>query len=180
MQYVVCLCLLLINSLSNAINIDYELIQHAFLVRNNAQAPYSNYHVGAAVRSQQGNISAGCNVERCSYTQSTHAEQNAIDNMIAQEGSTKIIAIALVAAPSTQRLEFLDFSDAEIIIGEPLSVAPCGHCRQIIWENSFNDPNVIIYLVNVNNKKIYVTTIGELLPCPFGPYDLGISYGDKK
>jgi cytidine deaminase len=178
MQYVAYVCLLFIYSVSNAVNVDYELIQQAFLVRNNAQAPYSNFHVGSAIRSQQGNIHKGCNVERCSYTQSTHAEQNAIDNMIAQEGPAKILAIAVVAAPSTQKQEFLDFIDAEIIFGEPLGVAPCGHCRQIIWENSFNDPSVIIYLVNVNNKKIYVTTIGELLPCPFGPCDLGISYGE--
>jgi len=166
--------------MSNAFDVDYELIEQAFLVRNNAQAPYSSYYVGSSIRSQRGNIYKGCNVERCSYTQSTHAEQNAIDSMIAQEGPAKIKAIAVVAAPAAQELEILDFVDAEVIFGDPRSVASCGHCRQIIWENSFNDPNVIIYLVNVNTKKIYVTTIGELFPYPFGPYDLGINYDDKK
>lgn len=180
MKYRVFLCMLFVSAITNAVNVDYELIQQAFLVRNNAQAPYSNYYVGSAIRSQRGNLYKGCNVERCSYTQSTHAEQNAIDTMIAQEGPVKITAVAVVAAPAAQKLEFADFSNAEIVFGKPYSVAPCGHCRQIIWENSLNDPNVIIYLVNVNNKKIYVTTIGELLPCPFGPGDLGITYGDKK
>jgi cytidine deaminase len=179
MKYIVSL-LLVYHSLSNAFTVDYELIQQAFLVRNNAQAPYSNYYVGSAVRSQQGCVYKGCNVERCSYTQTTHAEQNAIDNMIAQEGPVKITAVAVVAAPSTQQLEFSDFANAQVVFGNPYSVAPCGHCRQIIWENSLNDPNVVIYLVNVNNKTIYVTTIGELLPCPFGPCDLGITYNNKK
>lgn len=180
MKYRISLYLVFISSISSAASIDYELIQQAFLVRNNAQAPYSNYHVGSAIRSQQGKIYQGCNVERCSYTQSTHAEQNAIDTMIAQEGPVKIAAVAVVAAPATKKLEFLDFADAEIIFGKPYGVSPCGHCRQIIWENSLNDSTVIIYLVNVNSKTIYVTTIGELLPCPFGPCDLGIVYGDKK
>ena len=158
--------------------IDYKLLEQAFLVRNNAQAPYSQFHVGVAVKSHQGNIYKGCNVERCTYTQTTHAEQNAIDTMISHEGPAKIMAVAVIAAPASQTLEFTDFADAEVVVGQAHGVGPCGHCRQIIWENSFNDPDVVIYLANATDKKIYVTTIGALLPSPFGPHDLGIRYGD--
>jgi cytidine deaminase len=157
--------------------IDYELIQQAIAVRNNAQAPYSGYHVGACVKSQAGVIYKGCNVERVSYTQTTHAEQNAVDSMVAGEGPAKIQAIAVAAAPADCNLDMSDFADAEIIYGAPQGSC-CGHCLQIIWENCLNDKDVVVYFVN-RDKKIYVTTVGTLLPYPFGPCDLGIDYKKK-
>lgn len=62
---------------------EQELIQHAINVRSRAQAPYSHYACGAAIRTDRNTVHTGCNVERCSYTQTTHAEQNAIDTMVA-------------------------------------------------------------------------------------------------
>lgn len=151
----------------------HNLIKYALSARNNAQAPYSKYKVGAAVLSAKGNVYAGCNVERCSYTQTTHAEQNAIDSMITSEGPTKIEKIVVVAAPENIILNLEDF------VHEPISTTMsggcCGHCLQIIWENCFNDKNLEIYFLS-HDKKITQTTIGTLLPFPFGPADLGIYY----
>ncbi|MEX2437805.1 MAG: hypothetical protein WD449_00965 [Candidatus Babeliales bacterium] len=87
-----------------------ELLRLAVKARSNAQAPYSHYAVGAAVLSQNGGMYSGCNVERCSYTQTTHAEQNAVDTMIAHEGSVKIEAIAVVGAPQSEQISLTSVS----------------------------------------------------------------------
>ncbi|MDP2735925.1 MAG: hypothetical protein Q8P12_07020, partial [bacterium] len=62
---------------------EQKLIYKALSARLKAQAPYSHYWVGAAVRSESGQIYRGCNVETASWTQTTHAEQNAITSMVA-------------------------------------------------------------------------------------------------
>ena len=152
---------------------DTHLLSCAIKARNNAQAPYSNYKVGAAVTSARGNIYGGCNVERASYSQTTHAEQNAIDTMITAEGSVKIEQIIIVAAPATVPLELTDIQENAI---KPFANGgSCGHCLQIIWENCYSDKQVPIYFVN-QDLTIMATTIGSLLPFPFGPSDLGIFY----
>ncbi len=152
--------------------LDYQLIQRAYAARNNAQAPYSKFYVGCAVRSVGGSIYTGCNVERASYSQTTHGEQNAIDSMVAGEGSVKIKTLAVVAAAANKTVAMPN-ELSEIAYG-PVPCC-CGHCLQIIWENSFNDPSIEIYFIGVENR-IHVMTIGQLLPYPFGPHDLGISY----
>lgn len=152
---------------------DQLLIDAALKVRLMAQAPYSNYLVGAAVLNDRGAIYSGCNVERCSYSQTTHAEQNAIDSMIAQCGSVAIKAIVAVAA------------DRDVVINKEVLLAQkkapegvphfyCGHCRQIIWENCNGDTGVRCLLVD--QTGVFITTIGSLLPYAFGPQDLGIHY----
>jgi cytidine deaminase len=148
-----------------------ELLQLALKARFNAQVPYSKYAVGAAVLSSNGKIYFGCNVERCSYTQTTHAEQNAIDSMIAHEGSVKIMSIVIVAAPADQKIDIPEILE----LSESAMPGICGHCLQIIWENCCDDPHVSI-LVLLANGALVSTTIGRLLPMPFGPSNLGISY----
>jgi len=160
------------------IMINDTLMLAAINARNNAQAPYSGYHVGAVILSAQGNIYAGCNVERCSYTQTTHAEQNAIDSMITAEGPAQITAIVIVAAPKNQVVTLQEFQQANILLQAPQG-ACCGHCLQIIWENAFDNKTLPIYLFFGNNQ-IYTTNIGMLLPFPFGPSELGITYAHKQ
>ncbi len=148
-----------------------ELLKRAIKSRCNAQAPYSKYLVGAAVLSERGGIYSGCNVERCSYTQTTHAEQNAVDTMIAQEGSVKIIAMAIAAGPADAELAFPE----TVNVSQEIKAGVCGHCLQIIWENCFDDPNIPIVVLSAHGSLASVT-IGDLLPMPFGPSDLGINY----
>lgn len=146
---------------------DRILYQAATLARLHAQAPYSGYMVGAAVLSASGRVHVGCNVERCSYTQTTHAEQNAVDAMVVAEGPNGILAVAVVAAPAVP---------AAAPAGPSQPVAPCGHCLQILWENCRADRSVRVIL-SMPDGRIAVMTMADALPFPFGPEALGISYG---
>lgn len=149
----------------------------AIKARNHAQAPYSHYFVGVAVSVLPGKIYAGCNVERASWTQTTHAEQNAIDTMITQEGSgRKIDKLALIGAPENVKIiwPFKRTSGELTAIGE--IPVPCGHCLQIIWENCHGDGKVEI-LSLCPNGQIAKTTMDDAFPMKFGPKDLGVTYG---
>ena len=158
---------------------EQELINAALAARSRAQAPYSNFYVGSSVLTDKNEIYAGCNVERCSYTQTTHAEQNAIDNMVAHAGSAKITMIVAAAAPKGKDIALQNPAPES---SKPNLQSPayfCGHCRQIIWENCYNDQSVKCVLV-APNGIIYCTTIGDLLPFPFGPIELGIAYTTER
>jgi cytidine deaminase len=151
------------------------LIHRAIAVRRNAQAPYSKFAVGVALLSEHGTIHTGCNVERCSYSQTTHAEQNAIDNMIAECGSVKIAMIAVVGATINTELNPSQNATGQTISSPEEATLACGHCRQIIWENCFQDPQVKLLSLTPHGD-VLVTTIGDLLPMSFGPANLGIDY----
>lgn len=155
------------------------LFDRAIRDRKNAQAPYSNFYVGVAVLSESGSIYSGCNVERVSWTQTTHAEQNAIDSMVAYEGPAKLRTLALVAAPKGEEI-IIGQSRADRRQYEIIDIpVPCGHCLQIIWENCFDDPSVPLMSV-LPDGKISRTSIGDALPMRFGPADLGVDYSKIK
>ena len=153
-----------------------ELLYKAAKVRVNAQAPYSNYQVGVAIISKGGSIHVGCNVERCSWTQTTHAEQNAIDSMVAANGSAKILMLALVAAPAGQSVKLPPKVGHNPITELQDIPVPCGHCLQIIWENCYGDPNVELLALTANGE-VAITDMGSALPMRFGPNHLGVDYG---
>lgn len=154
---------------------EMELIDAARQARGHAQAPYSHYFVGAAVRSARtGLIYVGCNVERATYTQTTHAEQAAIDTMVATEGpGTKIAMIATAGNPEGKEIIYATSTGENYRMCD-LPV-PCGQCLQIIWENCLGAPNVVI-LGLAGQGVITKTTIGDALPMRFGPEDLGVDY----
>lgn len=149
-------------------------------VRLNAQADYSHYWVGVTVQSAKtGKIYQGCNVERASWTQTTHAEQNAIDSMVAAEGrGTKLSRLVLLAGPEnveirmppviSQKRENWQVRFKEI-------PAPCGHCLQIIWENCGEDGDVEMYSL-LPTGQVTMVTIDNAFPLKFGPKDLGVDY----
>lgn len=121
---------------------DKELLAAALSARKNAYAPYSKFAVGAAVRTADGKIFTGCNVENASYGLSCCAERCAI---FAAVGAGEIEFTALCVVADTK---------------EPVS--PCGACRQVMTE--FKIPEII--LANTNGDvKIY--TPEELLPYGF-------------
>ena len=90
-----------------------ELIDAATKVREHSYAPFSNFRVGSAIETDDGQIIDGCNVESASYGLTVCAERVAIWKAIS-EGKRKIKHIAVVA--DTEEL-----------------TPPCGVCRQIIW-----------------------------------------------
>lgn len=123
-----------------------DLQKAAVAVRENAHAPYSNFKVGAAVRSASGAIFAGCNVENVAYPQGTCAEAGAIAAMVAA-GETILTEVFVVA-------------------GSELPVTPCGGCRQKLAEFGGADvPVTMATTAGVEQRA----TLTELLPGAFGP-----------
>lgn len=107
----------------------------------NAHAPYSNFRVGAALRTTTGKIFAGCNIENASYGMTNCAERTAIFSAVAQLGSS--FEIARIAVVSEQ----------------DVACAPCGACRQVIYEFG---PKAIVYFQGASGWKPLLIT--ELLP----------------
>ena len=126
-----------------------KLFARAVQTREKAYAPYSNYHVGAALLDDNGHIHDGCNVEVANY-KGTCAEGTAIAKMVS-EGGHKIKAIAVVGP------------------GDDLCT-PCGQCRQLIRE--FADANTRIFVGDKNGKLVKSYTMKKLLPDSFGPENL--------
>jgi len=123
---------------------DQELFAAAMSARQNAYAPYSKFAVGAAVRTMDGTIFTGCNIENASYSLSICAERVAIFSAISR-GYFDLAVLCVVADTA-----------------EP--VAPCGACRQVMLE--FNIKEVLLTNCAGAWKKM---KISELLPVSFGP-----------
>ncbi len=125
---------------------DPQLVAAARQVHLLAYCPYSNYRVGAAIRTVSGTVIVGCNVENAAYPLGSCAEAGAIAAMIAQ-GEHEIAEIVVV-------------TDGD----EPGT--PCGGCRQRIRE--FAGPDVAVHSVSASGAT-WSTTVATLLPHSFGP-----------
>ena len=153
---------------------EQQLVFVAKSVRRRAQAPYSHYFVGAAIRSESGEIYEGCNVENVSYTQTTHAEQTAVTSMVAAEGPVKIQMMAIVGAPEGVGITIVQDVETNSEARVEDFCFACGHCLQIVWENCLADPNVPLLLLTPWGE-VARTTIGNAFPMPFGPEILGVN-----
>lgn len=120
-----------------------KLIEAANEARERAFAPYSNFKVGAALETADGEIFIGCNIESASYGLTVCAERVAIWKAIS-EGKKKFTSIAVTV-------------DTEDL------TPPCGVCRQIIWEFCGDIP---VILTNLKGKSETVQ-MKELLPRAF-------------
>jgi cytidine deaminase len=120
-------------------------VSAARAARDHAHAPYSNFHVGAAVIDDRGQLHVGCNVENASYGLTTCAERNAIAAAVVA-GARRISAVAVV-------------TDAD-----PLA-SPCGACRQVLAE--FANPDAVVILAGARDPRIVAHTVGALLPDGF-------------
>ncbi len=154
-----------------------HLLEIARNARQNAQAPYSsNFLVGAAVLTEKTkSVYGGCNVERVTLSQTTHAEQNAIDSMVRWEGPVKISKLAFVLGPGNVSISMPPHRSKEQIYKFNKITVPCGQCLQCIWENCHGDDRVQIFSV-LPNGLISRITIGDAFPLRFGPANLGIDY----
>ena len=164
-----------------------NLLEDAIHARDGAQPPYSNYRVGAAIRSTQGVTYTGCNVENVAYTPTMHAEWLGTAKLAMEEGRMshplsperprrKIEAVAVVGAPGDQVITLPPQPwPAGSYPEDPFkwSIAPCGLCRQVIWENCMGDQAVLLIELTPTGE-VSVTTIGDAYPFPFGPDALGI------
>ena len=120
-----------------------DLVRLAREARERAHAPFSNFKVGAALRTRAGEIVTGCNVENASYGLTLCAERVAVFKAVS-EGLREFDAIAVVA-------------DA------PRPTAPCGACRQILWEFCGDIP---VHIVGRSGRRRTVR-MAELMPLPF-------------
>lgn len=127
-----------------------KLIEQAFVAMGNAYAPYSKYHVGACVKTKDGKLFRGANIENASFGATNCGERSAIFACYS-EGYRKddIEGIAIV-------------TDGDILAG------PCGICRQVLSELLNGDTP--IYLSN--GKASMDTNIDALLPLQFGSKDI--------
>ncbi|WP_082242533.1 cytidine deaminase [Thalassospira xiamenensis] len=132
------------------INAPRDLIDAALAARDRAYAPYSKFHVGAALRTERGQIIAGCNVENAAYPEGVCAEAGAISAMVLS-GETKFDEIVVVG------------------LGD-VACTPCGGCRQKIRE--FTGSDATIYIINDAGKTLLTLTREELIPHSFGPENL--------
>jgi len=122
-----------------------RMLDAARAAQANAHAPYSGFHVGAAVLGASGAVYAGCNVENASYPVSQCAERGAIAAAVAAGERSLSAAVILGAAP------------------EPCP--PCGMCRQALAEFG---PSMQVFLVGANGD-VSEHVLSDLLPHAFGP-----------
>lgn len=120
-----------------------RLIAAARRARNRAVATFSKFKVGAALETARGRVYLGCNIENASYGLTVCAERVAIFKALS-EGERRFKRIAVVA--DTDRL-----------------TAPCGACRQIIWEFC---GNCEVIMANLKGK-VALYRMRDLMPEPF-------------
>lgn len=130
------------------------LIDQASHMMKMSYAPYSSYHVGAALLAADGTVYTGCNIENASYTPTNCAERTAFFKAVS-EGVRDFTAIAIIGGPG----------------GEPNGyAAPCGVCRQVMME--FCDPETFQVIVARDREDYVVKPLKDFLPMGFGPADL--------
>ena len=119
-----------------------ELVRRAREVMRNAHAPYSRFHVGAALESADGRVFVGTNVESASYGLTICAERMALGAAVAA-GAKQFTRIAVTTA-----------------VDPP--AAPCGACRQLLAEFGLD-----LEVISAGPKSERRWTLGELLPAAF-------------
>lgn len=128
---------------------DKQLMDKAREAMERAYVPYSQFKVGAALLTTDGEVIQGCNIENAAYSLCNCAERT-----------------ALFKAYSENKRSFVKMA---VIASTPGPVSPCGACRQVMVELCDKDMHVIL-----GNLKgdIVSTTVGELLPGAFSQEDL--------
>ena len=121
-----------------------DLFAAARTAMRQAYAPYSRFPVGAAIRTESGEIFAGANMENASYPEGWCAETSALAHMV-MAGERRVADVAVVA----ERM--------------PL-ITPCGGCRQRLRE--FSTAATLVHLCD-ETGIVETVTLGDLLPKAF-------------
>ncbi len=117
-----------------------SLIEKARDALTDAYVPYSDYTVGAAIRTDDGTVYTGCNIENANYSNSLHAEEVAIGRAIADG--------------------YREFEKIAVSSGDRDGVTPCGMCRQTLAEFCGEEFPVVCD----HGDRTSTRTLGELLP----------------
>ena len=130
------------------------LMNKAIEAKNKAYAPYSKFKVGTAILLDNGKIVTGSNQENAAYPSGICAERVAIWKASADYPTQKILELAITASSSSQ------------ITSEP--VAPCGACRQSLYEYEVRQKDEIeVYFMGEIGKVIKTNSVLDLLPIAF-------------
>lgn len=129
--------------MSTSAALDLSLLEAAQAASLQAYAPFSNFRVGAALRTVNGAVFFGANVENSSYGLTRCAEQSAVQAMVArgERQFAQLVVFSYASPPAT----------------------PCGACRQILFEFA---PQAQVFCSNHLGETI-VFTVSELLPHGF-------------
>ena len=134
---------------------DEELLALARDAAAKAYAPYSNFHVGCAIESADGEVVTGANMENACYRLGICAEQSALTAAQHTFGLDKVARIAVAGGTGD------------------MVCTPCGGCRQAILEAAqLSKIDVEILCGSGDGSKVERHTIGELIPFGFGPANL--------
>ncbi|HEK9980066.1 TPA: cytidine deaminase [Streptococcus equi subsp. zooepidemicus] len=121
-----------------------DLVSLAIEASKRAYVPYSHFPIGAALKTKDGTIYTGCNVENASFGLTNCGERTAIFKAVS-EGHQQLLEIAIYGETD-----------------EPIS--PCGACRQVMAE--FFEATSPVTLIAKDGRTMR-TTVGELLPYSF-------------
>lgn len=139
------------------------LVKAAVDAARHAYAPYSHFHVGAALLLDDGTVVTGANFENASYGMTLCAETVAISKANSDGQLRSIVAIAVAGGPAGD--------DGGATLGSD-AISPCGRCRQIIKEVAdLVDIDLPVHCANADGFVTY--RLSELLPHGFGPASLG-------
>ncbi len=120
-----------------------EMVELAREARQRAHAPYSGFKVGSSLRTRAGEIVTGCNIENASFGLTLCAERVAVFKAVS-EGLT-------------------DFDAVTVVADSKRHTAPCGPCRQILWEFC---GDIWVHMVG-RGGRTHTMRLRELLPLPF-------------
>ena len=136
---------------------DQHLVSLAIEATQRSYAPYSHFHVGAAVRLENGVEVIGCNQENAAYPSGLCAERTALFDVVAQYlvGAVEVLAIAARG------------TDGELL-SEPCS--PCGSCRQVIIETETRAKHPIRILLYGRRCIYIIDGIRQLMPLMFSEF----------
>ena len=142
------------------------LIAEARAATRAAYAPYSGFHVGAAILLTDGTVVTGSNVENASYGLTLCAETVAVAK-IANAGRLRDVeAVAIVGGRP----------GADGALAGDAPVNPCGRCRQVLNEAAqLSRRDLVIYCSSGDGTAIATHRLSDLLPHAFGPADLGLA-----
>ena len=140
--------------MSELTDAERTLVEQAIEATNRSYAPYSNFHVGAAILLKNGTTIMGCNQENAAFPSGICAERSAIFAAGAQYPDQPVIMLAIAARNEKGELQ-----------EDPVS--PCGPCRQVIIETEtrFKQPvRILLY----GTKHVYIVDgIRQLMPLSF-------------
>ncbi|WP_336003094.1 cytidine deaminase [Halorientalis halophila] len=126
-----------------------ELLERARTALEQAHVPYSEYRVGAALRTADGTVFTGCNIENANYSNSLHAEEVAVGEAV--------------------KRGHREFDRLAVSSGERDGVTPCGMCRQTLTE--FCDDDLVVVCDEGDAAPEY--RLGDLLPNAISAETLG-------